>query len=297
MRKVFCIIVTYNGEKWIRECLSTINETQIQLEIVIVDNNSSDETVKIIQDEFPDVRLIASKKNLGFGGANNLGYNLAFENGAEFIYLLNQDTISYPESICNLIRIMDNDHVVGVASPMHLNDHGTRLDKKFEQYITAASCPNYISDLSLKKRRSYYEIGFVNAAAWLIKVEVVNELGGLFSSAFYHYGEDSNFLSRIRYHKKKCIIVPDVYIHHLREERGGKMSPEFEKRIISIKKVEIMMNINVSFKKSVSILYKYAGQQFFKGNIKSGLELLFYPILSMKRIKTFRSSYRSSKII
>lgn len=297
MHRVFCIIVTYNGEKWIRDCLSTINESNLKLEIVIVDNNSSDQTVKIIRDEFPTVNLIAKKENLGFGGANNLAYELALEGGADYIYLLNQDTISYPESISKLIKIFEINEKIGVASPMHLNDDGSKLDKKFEQYITAISCPGFISDFSLMKTNNYYEIGFVNAAAWLIKADIIKELGGLFSSAFYHYGEDSNFLSRLRYNKKKCVIVPEVFVHHLREERAGKMSPVFERRKLSIKKVEIMTNINKDFATVTKMLYKYAGQQFFNGNLLGAIELLIYPILNRKQILKYRNSYLSNKIL
>ena len=295
--KVYCIIVTYNGEKWIRKCLSTIEEPNLDLTILVVDNNSTDKTVQIIKDEFPFVRLIEKKENLGFGGANNLGYEIAKKDNAEFIYLVNQDTISYTNTIEKLIKIHDSNSAIGVVSPLHLNDKGDKLDKKFEEYITAGSCPNYISDMSLGNPKQYYSIGFVNAAAWLISIETITKMGGLFSSAFFHYGEDSNFLSRLRFHKKVCVIVPNSFIHHLREERDGKMSAEFEKKKLSIKKVEIMMNVNVDYNKAISTLYRYAGQQVFKRNFSGAYELFTYPIFSKSSIKKIRESYKSQQII
>ena len=295
--KVYCIIVTYNGEKWIRKCLSTIEEPNVDLTILVVDNNSTDKTVQIIKDEFPFVRLIEKKENLGFGGANNLGYEIAKKDNAEFIYLVNQDTISYTNTIEKLIKIHDSNSAIGVVSPLHLNDKGDKLDKKFEEYITAGSCPNYISDMSLGNPKQYYSIGFVNAAAWLISIETITKMGGLFSSAFFHYGEDSNFLSRLRFHKKVCVIVPNSFIHHLREERDGKMSAEFEKKKLSIKKVEIMMNVNVDYNKAISTLYRYAGQQVFKRNFSGAYELFTYPIFSKSSIKKIRESYKSQQII
>lgn len=297
MHKVYCIIVTYNGEKWIRKCLSTIEEPNLDLTILVVDNNSTDKTVQIIKDEFPFVRLIEKKENLGFGGANNLGYEIAKKDNAEFIYLLNQDTISYPNTIEKLIKIHESNSAIGVVSPLHLNDNGGKLDKKFEEYITSGSCPNYISDMSLDNPKEYYSIGFVNAAAWLISIETIKTMGGLFSSAFFHYGEDSNFLSRLRFHKKECVIVPNSFIHHLREERAGKMSVEFEKKKLSIKKVEIMMNVNIEYNKAVSTLYRYAGQQVFKRNFSGAYELFTYPIFSKSSIKKIRESYKTQQII
>ncbi|WP_373707500.1 glycosyltransferase family 2 protein [Kaistella sp.] len=295
--KVVCIIVTYNALRWIEKCLSTISEETIKIEIIVVDNNSTDNTVDFIKNNFPKVQILPQTKNLGFSGANNVGYEWAKKADADYIYLLNQDTISYPNTVAKLISIYQKDSAIGVVSPLHLNDTTEKLDKKFEDYITAGSCPNYISDMSLGNPKEYYSIGFVNAAAWLISIETVKKMGGLFSSAFFHYGEDSNFLSRLRFHKKKCVIVPNCFIHHLREERAGKMSAEFEKKKLSIKKVEIMMNVNVEYNKAVSTLYRYAGQQVFKRNFSGAYELFTYPIFSKSSIKKIRESYKTQQII
>lgn len=295
--QVICIIVTYNAMNWIDNCLKSINEDEIDLQIIIIDNNSSDNTVDYISANFPEIIILPQKVNLGFSGANNIGYEYAKELDVDYIYLLNQDTISYSNTIGKLIQIYLKDDTIGVVSPIHLSDTNLKLDKKFEDYITSGSCPNYISDFTVGNIKDFYVIGFVNAAAWLISMETVKSLGGLFSTAFYHYGEDSNFLSRLKYHKMKCVIAPKIFVHHLRDERKGKMSEIFEKKKLSIKKVEIMTNINVSLKKSINTLFKYAGQQIFKGNLKGGFELLLYPILSMNKIKTLRNSYKSSKII
>ena len=295
--KVICIIVTYNAMKWIDSCVKTIEEDKVDLQIVVVDNNSSDDTVNYIRSNFPEIIVLPQKTNFGFSGANNIGYEYAKSVSADYIYLLNQDTLSYPNTIEKLINIYSKDITIGVVSPIHLSSDSSVLDKIFEDYITSGSCPGYISDSTLGNVKEYYPIGFVNAAAWLVSTETVERVGGLFSAAFFHYGEDSNFLTRLRYHKRKCVIAPQIFVHHLRDDRGGKMSEAFEKKKLSIKKVEIMTNINVSFEKSRIILYKYAGQQFFRGNLKGGFELLLFPILSMRRIKTIRKSYISSKII
>jgi len=295
--KVCCIIVTYNAMKWIENCINSISEESVDLDIVIVDNHSTDKTLDFIRENYPDITILSQNHNLGFSGANNIGYELAKSNKSDYIYLLNQDTISYPNSISNLIEIYQKDSTIGVVSPIHLNNDGTSLDKKFEEYISAGSCPNYISDLTLGKTKKFYKIGFVNAAAWLVKVDVVEKMGGLFSSAFYHYGEDSNFLSRLSYHKLKCVIVPQVYVHHLREEREGKMSQKFENRKLSIKKVEIMTNINKSYSSGIKMLYKYAGQQIFKGNLRGGIELFLYPLIFRNKIIKYRNSYKSKAII
>lgn len=297
MKKVSCIIVTYNGMKWIENCLRSLKSSTYPVDIVVVDNGSNDGTIELIENYFPEVILIKCSENIGFGAANNLGYEIALKNNADYIYLLNQDTLSYPETIINLLEVFENDKSIAIASPFHLNDDGSKLDMKFEEYITARTCPDFISDASLGNLKQYYSIGFVNAAAWLVKVSNILELGGLFSSAFYHYGEDSNFLSRLHYHKKKCVIVPKVFVHHLREERQGKMTDEFEKRKLTLKKVQIMTNVSTPYLVALKTLYKYAGQQLFYGNIKGALELIFYPVFYKSKIMSYRNSYIAGKIL
>ena len=86
MKKVFVVIVTYNGVQWIRKCLQSCQDYPV----VVVDNQSTDATVEIIQNEFPKVHLIEESKNHGFGQANNIGISYALNKGADYVFLLNQ---------------------------------------------------------------------------------------------------------------------------------------------------------------------------------------------------------------
>lgn len=296
MRKVYCLIVTYNGEKWIRKCLSTIEEPNLDLTILVVDNNSTDKTVQIIKDEFPFVRLIEKKENLGFGGANNLGYEIAKKDNAEFIYLLNQDTYSYQNNIERLISISKKIENVGVVSPIHLNKDGSLLDPDFEKYINAKSCPNYISNVTLGNVEEYYPLSFINAAAWLIKVSTVEYLGGLFSNAFFHYGEDVNFIGRLTKFGFINVIVPGVFMHHCKDERIDGISKQFQNKIIDINKVNIMHDIKISYFNCYKNIIRYALQQLIKGELKNAWKLLSYPIFNYKEIKRFRFSYTNRKL-
>ena len=297
-KKAYCIIVTYNGEKWINECLSTINEEHIDLIIMVVDNNSKDNTVSIIQNNYPEVILYKSKENLGFGAANNIGYQYALEDNADYIYLLNQDTKSYPNTIYKLMKIAETDDTIGIVSPIHLNDNGDKLDLNFEQYITSKTCPDYISDVTLGNLKEYYSIGFVNAAAWLIKIKTVQAVGGLFSKAFFHYGEDVNFIGRLRFFYFKNVFVPNVFIHHCREERKGEFSEEYKNKMVDFTKVTIMHNIRASYKSCYKDVFRYALQQLINFKFLNFLKLITYPILNYNTINRFRNSYKTGlKII
>src|SRR5690554_3011962 len=88
------VIVTFNALPYIQECLDSCKGSNI----VVVDNASTDKTVTYIQTNFPHVQLFPQKQNLGFGQANNLGIRFALNNGADYVFLLNQD--AYLEEGC-----------------------------------------------------------------------------------------------------------------------------------------------------------------------------------------------------
>ena len=86
--KIFIIIVTWNGQKFIRECLSSIyNQNTQDFEVLIIDNNSSDKTVEIIENEFKDVHLFKNTDNNGFGAGNNQAIKKALSMGADYVVL------------------------------------------------------------------------------------------------------------------------------------------------------------------------------------------------------------------
>ena len=90
MLKVSIVIVNYNGQEFLKDCLTSIMEQvkNINYEVIIVDNFSTDDSLKIIQDNFPTFKLICSDKNLGFGKANNLAANYS---QAKHLLFLNTD--------------------------------------------------------------------------------------------------------------------------------------------------------------------------------------------------------------
>ena len=89
--KILVIIVSYNFERWIDRCLNSLRQSEQQADVVVIDNASQDRTVSLIESRYPEVRLIKSKENLGFGRANNIGMKIALKEGYDAVFLLNQD--------------------------------------------------------------------------------------------------------------------------------------------------------------------------------------------------------------
>ena len=82
--KIYCIVITYNGSKWIDKCFGSLVSSTIPLDIIAVDNGSSDGTLEIIHQKFPEVNTIEAHQNLGFGSANNVGIKKAYDAGADY---------------------------------------------------------------------------------------------------------------------------------------------------------------------------------------------------------------------
>ena len=212
---IFIIIVTYNGIKWLDACLLSTAE----YEVVIVDNASSDSTVDFIQKEYPRIKLFQQKENLGFGQANNIGISYALEEGADAVFLLNQDAYLKEGAIENLIDFSDKNPEYGILSPIHLDGSGNYLDRNFSYYLSYDQNRSFFSDAVLRDLKKFYEVPFVNAAGWYIPKKTFEIVGG-FDPIFFHYGEDDNFCQRVLYHNFKIAVIPGAKLLHDRSKNN-----------------------------------------------------------------------------
>ncbi|MCG9973013.1 glycosyltransferase [Gramella sp. YB25] len=200
---------------WISKCLQSVSGFQV----IVVDNNSDDGTKKFIKNNYPEVQLIEQAKNIGFGQANNIGISQALTNGAKHVFLLNQDAWVLEECLGNLVELQNKNPEFGILSPVHLNAKKDKMDALFSQHVSFQYNPYFFSDMVLKsEQKELYEFPFINAAAWLISKECIENVGG-FDPIFFHYGEDINYCSRARYHGFKIGLGVNNFIVHDREER------------------------------------------------------------------------------
>jgi GT2 family glycosyltransferase len=227
---VAVVIVTYNGAPWIEACVQSVLASDQPVKIIVVDNCSIDNTRQILTQKFPGVRLIGNSVNAGFGAANNIGLAAALEAGARFFFLLNQDTTVEPQTISTLVKAFStNRNGFGVLSPIHLNSTGDSYDSGFHNYLK-----KYLDTEDLqgagKKPGQVTPIDFVNAAAWMIPKGTLETVGG-FAPLFFHYGEDRDFVNRMKYFSLRLGIVGGVSIRHFRDDRAMDVSQwSFERR-------------------------------------------------------------------
>lgn len=221
MKKVFCIIVTYNALQWIDKCLSSLKSSTVKVNTVIVDNCSKDGTIEYIKSRFPEVCIIANEQNRGFGQANNQGMEYAYGQGATHFFLLNQDAWVEKEAIEQLVKVQD-ENGMEVVSPIHLNGEGDKFDLGFyEMAVQHIHSIDFVSDLYKNHLKEFYPAQYINAAAWMLSKKTIETIGG-FDPLFFHYGEDVNYYQRIKYHRGRLSIVPAAKIHHDRIQHGNE---------------------------------------------------------------------------
>lgn len=278
--KVLTIIVSYNFEQWMNRCLGSLQRSEYPTDVIVIDNASQDRTVERIHTHYPEVRLIESRENLGFGRANNIGMQIALAEGYDFVFLMNQDAWIASDAIQTLVTLSRKHPEYGILSPVHLTGKGDKPDPGFGHYAKIQE----INDL--KENESILELPFINAAFWMIPVSVLKQVGG-FSPLFYHYGEDKDFVNRLHYHHLRVGYSPEAFGNHDREYRP--VTPAGFLRTEYVYHLAEYANINHPFPKAfaygVLATVKKSVQALLKGKFRLGKDYLSmtFRLLSVSR--------------
>lgn len=211
------VVVTYNAGEYIDRCLYSLSRSSLSIDIIVVDNASSDDTISRIQ-SFQDVNLIRLEANIGFGRANNIGIEEALRNNANLIILLNQDATVFSDTIEGLVTVAKEYPNYGVLSPLHLQGEGNAFDQSFASYFSAN--PDVVSDLYYERLKEVYDVTCVNAAAWIVRKDCFEKVGG-FDPIFFMYGEDVDYCDRVIYHGFSIGIVTSSQVIHFRANAKG----------------------------------------------------------------------------
>lgn len=233
--KLSIIIVNFNTYKFLDKCLISIFKSGLNsqdYEIVVVDNASKDDSVNLINKNFPQVILTANKKNLGFAKANNQAIRLAH---GEYILFLNPDTIIPADTFSFVMNFMEINKEVGIATcRVELTD-GTLDDACHRGFPTPwrALC-HFIGLGNLFKGSiifNGYHLGFCHldkvhqieacaGAFMMVKRQAGEEVNWLDEDYFW-YGEDLDFCYRVKEKGWKIMFVPEVKILHYKGIAGG----------------------------------------------------------------------------
>jgi GT2 family glycosyltransferase len=216
------IIVSWNTAGLLTQCLRSIYETSslFTFEVIVVDNGSTDDSVALVEKQFPQVKLVKNTRNRGFASANNQGLEIGC---GRYFMLLNSDTVVLPKAIDTLIQMADQNPNVGIIGPKLLNMDGS-LQKSW------ASFPSFLSELigqNFGKRTpvtgipNTFEVDWIMGACMLLPLAVLQDVGKMDEDYFF-YSEETDWCFRIKKQGWKIWYTTNAQIYHL----GGGSSKQ-----------------------------------------------------------------------
>lgn len=202
------IVVTFNHQNYIMPCLNTLqNENPFQ--IIVVDNNSSDKTVKLIEDNFPLIKLIKSEKNIGFGAGVNLGVRYAT---GKYLVILNPDTKVKENAIEKLIEPLKRNSQL-ITIPKVLIYDGSKINTcGITAHFTGLSFTRGLGQNPDRFGKSKY-INGLSGVCFAISRDNFNKMGG-FNEKLFLYMEDAEFSWKAKIAGLKILYVSEVVIYH-----------------------------------------------------------------------------------
>jgi GT2 family glycosyltransferase len=232
---VSVVIVSWNVRELLRACIKSLNSNRgdLSIEIIVIDNASDDRSVEAVETDFPDVQLIASRTNLGFSRANNVGLRLA---KGRYVFFLNPDTVLHEDALSKMVDFLEGHQEFDLVGPKLVFPDGS------PQWVAARRPPSpalmsfhamYLHRLPLMGPRllnqmiSHYdlnesqEVEAISGAAMLGRRSRLEKVGG-FDESFLYTGEDVDLCLRLRELGSRIFYLADATVVHI----GGQSSSQ-----------------------------------------------------------------------
>jgi len=217
------VVLNWNGQQVVEKCLRSLQEqTYCPLELIVVDNASTDGSADLVKKRFPDANLIVNQTNLGFGGGNNVGIRAS---QGRYIMMLNNDTRLDSRCVEELKRSVEKEDRYGACASKILLEYEDNL-------IDAAgivACPDGLSigRGRLEKGNTYdeeAEVFFASDCACLYRREMLEDIG-LYDEDFFAYADETDMGWRAQLAGWKCIYNPKAVVYHFHSASAGTYSP------------------------------------------------------------------------
>jgi GT2 family glycosyltransferase len=226
---VVVVILNWNGCDDTLECLDSVARIDYSnLKVVVVDNGSTDGSMQAIPQRHPDATFLQTGANLGYAGGNNAGISWALEHGADYILILNNDTIVNPDLISAFVRSTESlpaGSILGAkiyffCNPETLWFAGGRWNPRLNSFEHIGQHQIDGSDYE-----QILEVDYITGCALFSSASTFNEVGLLDENFFLTY-EETDWCYRARKMRYKCFVVPEAKLwHKVASSFGGRESP------------------------------------------------------------------------
>ena len=231
--KLSIVIPTYNAHEWIEQCLDSIrlHRPAGDYEVIVVDDRSTDDSVAIVRDRFPDARVFSNDRNLGFGRTVNVGLRAA---AGAYVLVLNNDTWMHEGALDAMIQYLDEHQDTGIVGPKVLSGNGAIQQQCRRRIPTPAAAFFYFSGvarmfprnpriagylMTAADENATTEVDAVSGACLMVRRVVLDQIHG-FDEEYYLYGEDMDFCWRTKSAGWKVVYYPAATITHFGGQGG-----------------------------------------------------------------------------
>ena len=224
---VVTVILNTNRREDTLACLASLElGTHANHHTIVLDNASTDGSVEAIRSAFPAVEIIALSDNRGYAGNNNVGIAAALGRGADWVFVLNEDTILDPACLEELIRVGEGDPRIGVVGPMvyhHdeptvIQSAGGRLGRNWESQHIAQNEPD------TQQFTSPCAVEWISGCAILVRRAVI-EQAGMLDERFFYYWEETEWCLRATRAGWRILHVPQARLWHKGVQRDYRPKP------------------------------------------------------------------------
>lgn len=214
---VAIIVLNWNGWEVTADCLKSLRQLDYpNVKVIVVDNASTDGSCEQLGKNFPEVELMKNDRNLGFAGGNNVAIVRALKEGAEYILLLNNDTVVSPNFLERMIAVAGSDRRIGILNPkISYFDNPQRIWYAGGTFSLWQGFARHTGKRAVDAARysKTREVSFITGCAFLIKAEVIAKIG-LLDDRFFLVCEDTDWSVRALNAGYKAVYVADAHILH-----------------------------------------------------------------------------------
>jgi GT2 family glycosyltransferase len=222
MRKVTAIVLNWNGLQDTLQCLRSLKRSDYpNLEIVIVDNGSEDQSCVEIKRQFPDAFLIENGRNLGFARGNNIGFAAGLDHGAEFLFILNNDTIVAPDCIAELVEAIQSSESLGIVGPLmrrSLRPELVDMGGDFDFWTGTVMLRRFAPGMEEQRVQI---MDYVWGCGLMVRADVLRAIG-FFDERYEAYYEDADFCVRARARGYQTAVATRAWMLHKVGRSGEK---------------------------------------------------------------------------
>lgn len=224
---IISVILNTNRRDDTLACIASLRENDYtEQQIIVLDNNSTDGSSEAIATQFPEVQIIHLEENRGYAGNNNVGITAAVGQGADWVFVLNEDTILAPDCLSQMIDAAQSHERVGVVGPMvyhHdepqvIQSAGGSLDRYWVSHHIGENEPDH------RQYQTPRSVDWISGCAILVHRAVVEEVGAL-DERFFYYWEETEWCLRAARAGWTILHVPDARLWHKGVQRDYRPNP------------------------------------------------------------------------